>query len=126
MSASYHITVAGLLPLPNRVNAMVLRDRIRTKTNWKHWTVNALQAFDVPPLGKAHVTFIRYSAGAPDTSDALPSAFKAVRDALIVAGIIDDDDDTHLDARYEARKCTRGEAHIELRIEPWEEGAMAS
>ena len=125
MNQAYHVTVAGLLPLPNRVNAMRLQERMHRKREWREWTVTTLRAFAVPPLGAARVTFIRYSAGNPDATDALPAAFKAVRDALIGL-VIDDDDDTHLAARYEARKCARGEAHIELRIEPWEGDAMAS
>lgn len=124
-AGTYVVTVPGLLPLPNRTNAMSLRQRMASKGAWRRWTELALLAFGVPQFGRARVTFLRYSAGKPDTSDALPAAFKAVRDALVSSRVIDDDGDNFLQAHYEARRCVRREGHIELRIEPWRETPSA-
>ena len=111
----WSVTIFGLLPLPNEIYAMPLRQRMRCKKLWRQWTQQSLQAGRVPYLGTAEITFVRYSAGRPD-DDAIPAAFKAVRDACIGL-VIEDDDADHLVAHYRAERCPQGLAHIELRIE---------
>jgi hypothetical protein len=111
----WSVTIFGLLPLPNEIYAMPLRHRMRAKRLWRQWTAQSIQSARVPYLGAATITFVRYSAGRPD-DDAIPAAFKAVRDACIGL-VIEDDDADRLVARYRAERCPQGLAHIELRIE---------
>jgi hypothetical protein len=122
---TWAVTVYGLLPLPNEIYAMPLRHRLRAKRLWREWTQQSLQAGRVPYLEAAEITFVRFSAGRPD-DDAIPAAFKHVRDACI-GTVIEDDDADHLVARYRAERCPQGLAHIELRIAPLrQEGSVAS
>lgn len=117
----YSVTIHGLLPLPNEVNAMGLRARLRVKKGWRTWAVDAIRAARVPALGRARVVFTRHSSGSPD-ADAVVAACKYVQDALVLAGVIDDDDPAHLRATYRAARCPQGRAHVDIEIEPWEGG----
>lgn len=116
VGVTWVVTVFGLLPLPNEIYAMPLRHRMRAKRLWRQWTQDSLRSARVPYLGAATITFVRFSAGRPD-DDAIPAAFKHVRDACIGL-IVEDDDSDHLVARYRAERCPQGLAHIELRIAP--------
>lgn len=118
----YAVTIHGLLPLPNEMNALALRARLRLKRGWRTWAVASLRSARVPALGRARVTFTRHSSGMPD-ADAVVSAFKYVQDALVLAGVIDDDDPSHLRATYRAARCPQGRAHIDIEIEGWDGNA---
>ena len=114
----WRVSVPGLLPLPNDWFRMPLKSRLRHKRQWRDWTVFALLAGQVPSLGRARVTFVRWSSREPD-SDGLVASFKHVRDALALAHVIDDDGRGYLDAVYRHGHCARDAARIELTIEEW-------
>lgn len=118
-TSRYIVTIHGRLPLPNETNAMGLRARLRLKKGWRTWAVASLRSARVPALGRARVTFTRHSSGTPDT-DAVVTAFKYVQDALVLSGVIDDDDPSHLRATYRAARCQQGRAHIDIEIEGWD------
>lgn len=99
---------------------MPLYLRLRAKKQWRDWTVMALLAAQVPMLGRARVTFTRFSpSGRPPDDDNLASSCKSARDALIGAHVIPDDGAEYLRATYCHEHCGRDGARLELMIEEW-------
>jgi len=116
------VTIDGRLPLANELLRGNRWMRFRTLDQWKEWTVYACKAADVPPLGKALVTLTRYAPGKQPDFDGLVAGGKGVVDGIKQAGIMDDDDSSHLRVTYLARPCPLGKARVELVITPWGDG----
>ncbi|HEU4428116.1 MAG TPA: hypothetical protein VFT98_05150 [Myxococcota bacterium] len=91
----------------------------RSTKDW-HWKVKAAVGTKRPekPLQRARVSFVRFSAAnrAPD-DDNLRQSFKAVRDGLVHAGVIEDDSSAHLVAEYAWKPCKRGHGCISIYVE---------
>ena len=69
------------------------------------------------PMSRAKLTLIRYSSVSPDF-DGLVSSFKHVIDALIAAGILENDKFENIGApTYEWRKAPPKKGHITVTVE---------
>ena len=114
----YHVTVEVVPPTLNTLLRLHHMVRSRVVRLVKQATVLALRP--VPPLHRARVDVVRYSAGRQPDYDNLVGGCKHVVDALKAAGVIDDDDSSHVRVTYEARRCATGQGWVELAIEPWD------
>jgi len=110
------ITIKGLPPLPNNAK------KHWSKVNESRKLWHRLVEISIPhkpkePLKLCTITCTRFTADKCDF-DSLVYSFKPVMDALILSGIIVDDDmETIINPKYFFTKSTRKDAHITIHIE---------
>lgn len=92
MSDLYRIEIELVgLPTPERNSRRHWRTVRKEIQRWRRAVGFAVLGREPPrPLEKAYVRFVRHSAREPDPTN-LAESFKAVEDALVVAGIMADD-----------------------------------
>lgn len=115
----YHlkINLPGLPPLQNKLNTMHWTQRTSSNKKWFKWVMLSISLKKpIKPLSKAKVTFTRGSAATPD-SDGLQGSFKAIRDALVKLGILEDDSPKHLDAHYVWIPAPRSKGYVSIEVE---------
>lgn len=87
------------------------------KKKWKRAAGMAAIAAGKPPapLPKAEITFTRHSSQEIDL-DNLAISFKPICDALVAAGIIEDDAPSVATILYAWQKCPRGQGKISVEV----------
>lgn len=127
MPGRWRIVVPGTLPLANAINSQGRGAHMARVHKWREDTrLLALRA-GVPRMDRALVIFTRATAWTvePD-DDALPTAFKPVRDGLVdyrhrdrrtgqivtIPGVLADDGARHMLARYRVGKAATGDAYV--------------
>ena len=68
------------------------------------------------PYAKARVLYVRYSSVEPDY-DGLVSSFKIIQDSLVRCGVVENDRQSNLQAKYEWRKIGQGHGKIVVNLE---------
>lgn len=117
MTYRLDITIPGLPPMTNDVLAMNLRDRLRSKKQWKTAVMfKTAGKRPAAPLARAHLTLTRFSTRRPDP-DGLTSGFKHVIDALVLANILENDKHENIGFPsyfWEPAKANMGKIRIEV------------
>jgi Holliday junction resolvase RusA-like endonuclease len=116
--------------LPKPVNAwrgLHWRFRHAEDKKWKKIVGQLLLAHRKPaaPLKRAKLKLTRFSSVCPD-SDGLTSSFKAVLDALVHNGVLEDDSFKHIGMpEYRWEKASPKQGRIEVMVEEVPDGQAA-
>ena len=85
----------------------------------KTWKTKVIQEcygkLPLKPLIKAHAIFTRHSSSEPD-SDNLASSFKSIRDGLVSAGVLIDDNPNVLKADYCWKKTSPKNGYVSIDV----------
>ena len=121
---AYTVTIHTVPPSLNVLLRMHWAERARVMGRLRDWTAGCVRYAQVPPLGRARITITRYAPGRPLDADNAAGAMKPVLDGIKVAGVVTDDDATHVQVTYASARCAASEGRVEVVIEPWEGDAM--
>lgn len=118
MTYTLSFFIKGLPPTTNKVLAMGLRERLRSKKRWKDAVIYSTVGKRPPtPLVKASLTLTRHSSIRPDP-DGLTSTFKHIIDGLVIAKVLQNDKFENIGfPKYEWEKTAKNEGKISVLVE---------
>ena len=91
------------------------------KRQWQRLAINeASRNLPSKPLSKAEAVFIRHSAREPDY-DNMVISFKAIRDGLVKAGVLEDDHPRVLKAEYCWQKSSPKNGYVSVLVKEVEQ-----